>query len=135
MNMLDPLDLTGQWNGTFAYPGSAGPATPFVAAIDEIAGYFTGSINEPDLFTGAVIVAAITGTRSGSSVDFTKTYGASASGAYDNPVDYVGSLSPGGTIVTGVWSLLDWDGTFEMVRDEAASEPVVEAATEQVPVE
>ena len=132
--MPDPLDLTGQWNGTFAYPRSAGPATPFVAVIIESAGHVTGSISEPDLFTGAVIEAAIAGARSCLSVDFTKTYCASASGAYDNPVDYVGSLSGDGKVVTGVWSLLDWDGTFEMIRDEAASESASKAVSEQVPL-
>lgn len=132
--MPDPLDLTGQWNGTYAYPGSAGPATPFVATIVESSGHVAGSISEPDLFTGAVIEATIAGARSGSGVDFTKTYGASASGAYDNPVDYVGSLSGDGNVVTGVWSLLDWDGTFEMVREAAASAPAGEEVTEQAPV-
>jgi hypothetical protein len=57
-------------------------------------------------------------------VDFTKTYSAPPFG-YENPVDYVGSLSDDGNTVKGVWSLLEWDGTFEM-RREAASEELAE---------
>ena len=56
------------------------------------------------------------GHRSGRSVDFTKTYLRNEDG-YENPVDYVGQLSEDGLTITGVWSLLEWNGEFEMTRE------------------
>ncbi len=76
--------------------------------------------------------AVIAGFRSGRAVDFTKTYQGSASG-YENPVDYVGRLSPDGMIVTGVWSLLEWNGTFEMHRDAPGGEAQEAETQETVP--
>jgi hypothetical protein len=43
----DRLNMTGMWEGTFAYPGYEGPTTPFVARIEEEAGSLTGTIMEP----------------------------------------------------------------------------------------
>ena len=125
--------LTVDWSGEFAYPRHSGPTTPFLAAIQDEGGRLTGTIIEPDIVTGAAsVTATLSGLRHGSSVDFTKTYSAPPSG-YENPVDYVGSLSDDGNTVKGVWSLLELDGTFEM-RREAASEELAEeeAATELV---
>lgn len=126
----NPLDLTGQWHGTFRYPLSAGPDTPFIAKIAERNCCVEGSIIEPNEFYATeAAVATIAGHRAGLSVDFTKIYhGAGAE--YDNPVDYVGQLSPDGMSVTGVWSLLDWDGTFEMFR-EAVIEDATAAETQR----
>lgn len=117
------FNLTGQWTGDFAYPAGAGPTTPFVAAIEDRAGHLSGIVSEHDLFSGAVIEAVIAGTRDGTMVDFTKTYGPAASPGYSQPIDYVGTLSSDGLVITGVWSLLDWDGTFEMRRDAIGEEP------------
>ena len=116
----DPLDLTGQWHGDFAYPANQGPTTPFVALIDDRFGHLSGTISEHDQFSGTIIEAVLAGTRSGSSVDFTKVYSASAAAEYANPVDYVGAVSSDGQVIMGIWSLLDWDGTFEMRRDAIA---------------
>lgn len=113
-------DLTGQWDGTFAYPAKEGPATPFLAQLSQQDGRFTGQIIEPDLYApGASATAEIVGIVSGGSVDFTKTY-RKASRGYENPVDYVGQLSDDGNRITGVWSLLHMNGTFEMTREAAA---------------
>lgn len=103
----------------FAYPDSAAPATPFLAEILEEAAAFSGTTIEPDLYKSSQAHARIQGHRSGRSVDFTKTYAQRDSG-YENPVDYVGQLSEDGQRITGVWSLLDWNGTFEMTREEGA---------------
>ena len=62
------------------------------------------------------ITAEIVGNRDARSVDFTKIYIDPEEG-YENPVDYVGQLSPDGLTVSGMWSLLDMNGTFEMYRD------------------
>ncbi|MFN6934121.1 MAG: hypothetical protein ACK4NZ_03095 [Tsuneonella sp.] len=132
---LDPLNLTGTWHGTFTYPSNAGPATPFLATIEELSGHFQGTIIEPDAIYGqGTIHAALSGHRAGAAVDFVKTYTAAPLG-YENPIDYVGQVSADGLRVKGVWSLLDFDGSFEMERDkiteagaettERVSEPIV----------
>lgn len=73
---------------------------------------------EPHVFqTARTIEAEISGHRAGRSVDFTKTYVGPVE-AYESPVDYVGQLSHDGMAVSGVWSLLDMNGTFEMHREE-----------------
>ena len=100
------------------------PTTPFLADIIEEAGAFSGSTIEPDLYGGASANARIVGHRSGRSVDFTKTYRSGEAG-YHNPVDYVGQVSEDGLTITGVWSLKDWNGTFEMTR-EAGLEVAIE---------
>ena len=119
----DRLDLTGVWHGTYTYPANEGPATPFLATIDDSGGALSGSIIEPDAFFGqGTIKAAIVGHRSGTALDFVKSYAGGLVG-YEHPVDYVGRVSGDGLLVTGVWSLLEFDGSFEMERDAAAEEP------------
>lgn len=113
---FDPSDLSGEWDGRFSYPGGRGPETPFRARIDQADQRFTGTIEEPDLYlSGGSALATIVGISSAGSVDFTKTYRRAAQG-YENPVDYVGQVSADGMRVAGVWSLLDMNGQFEMVR-------------------
>lgn len=110
-------NLSGEWNGTFRYPGDYFPETPFVARIVEIAGQLSGTIIEPSVEAGEpTLTALIRGVRNGNSVDFTKAYIGFRCG-YETPVDYVGNLSGDGTAITGVWSLVEADGTFEMYRD------------------
>ncbi|RPF72113.1 hypothetical protein [Aurantiacibacter spongiae] len=116
-----PEDLTGIWDGVFTYPGKRLPDTPFRAELVQRGGSFTGEIAEPDLYArGRSAVATVVGVVSGGSVDFTKTYRRAAMG-YENPVDYVGQLSPDGDTVTGVWSLCDMNGLFEMTRRRRAA--------------
>ena len=77
---------------------------------------------EPDIYRPtATIEAEISGVRTARSVDFTKVY-LDAPRGYENPVDYVGQISSDGLEVTGVWSLLDMNGTFEMQREQGISE-------------
>ncbi|NQX94653.1 MAG: hypothetical protein HRT64_07020 [Erythrobacter sp.] len=114
--MADPLNLTGKWDGVFKYPQDYAPVTPFLAEIVEEAGAFSGATIEPDLYKASPADARITGHRSGRSVDFTKTYVGRWQG-YQSPVDYVGQLSEDGLTITGVWSLKEWNGTFEMTRE------------------
>ena len=127
--MPDPLDLTGKWDGVFQYPQKHMPTTPFLAEIVEEAGAFSGTTIEPDLYKDSPAGARITGHRSGRSVDFTKTYGNRQRG-YENPVDYVGQLSEDGLMITGVWSLREWNGRFEMTRE--AGLEVAQEETAQV---
>jgi hypothetical protein len=127
----DRYDMTGLWEGTFAYPSFQGPTTPFVASIEESDGSLTGSIMEPNTigWSSEELEAVLNGARNGRSVDFTKAYDGSSDAAH--AVDYVGQLSDDGELVTGVWSLQELDGTFEM-RRSASLEELVEAEEEVV---
>lgn len=124
MTVAGPHDLSGHWSGEFDYPAGQGPTTPFVAIIEDRGGHLTGTISEHDLFSGAIIEAVLAGSRGGASVDFTKTYGPGASALYDQPVDYVGRVNADGTVIDGMWSLLDLDGRFSMRRDLAGEADV-----------
>jgi hypothetical protein len=119
-------DLTGMWDGVYAYPAvpGAGPTTPFLADISEVAGRLSGTIIEPHEFRSGTAQATIMGHRAGNVVDFSKTYHG-AGEAYDEPVSYTGQLSDDGTLITGHWMMQEWSGPFEMVRQarvEAAEE-------------
>ncbi len=113
----DSQDLTGRWDGVFSYPAvpDAGPSTPFLADISEIAGQISGAIMEPHEFRSGTAHATIMGHRGGDVVDFSKTYHGAGS-EYDEPVSYTGQLSNDGTLITGHWMMQDWSGPFEMVR-------------------
>ncbi|MBX7541189.1 hypothetical protein [Qipengyuania sphaerica] len=65
-------------------------------------------------------------------MDFTKAYIDPPHG-YENPVDYVGKFSSDGNSVTGVWSLLDMNGTFEMHREIEATAAQEAETAETVP--
>ena len=117
-----PRDLTGAWSGTYAYPGQVGPTTPFLARLDDQGGRLGGETIEPDLLgRDGPRAASISGSTHGGMVDFTKTYASSRFG-FNNPIDYVGRVSEDGKSITGVWSLLNMDGTFEMHRGDASEE-------------
>jgi len=126
----DRHDMTGIWHGTFAYPAYQGPTTPFVARIEETGGQLSGTIMEPNTigWSSEELEAVLAGTRIGRAVDFTKTYDGASDAAH--AVDYVGRMSEDGNLVTGVWSLEELDGTFEMHRD-IVLEDLVEAEEEQ----
>ncbi len=78
------------------------------------------------------IGAKVSGHRAARSVDFTKIYIDPPQG-YENPVDYVGQMSRDGMTVTGMWSLAEMDGTFEMHREERAAEMQEAETAETVP--
>jgi len=78
------------------------------------------------------IGAMVSGHRAARSVDFTKIYIDPPQG-YENPVDYVGQMSRDGMTVTGIWSLADMNGTFEMQREEHATETQEAETAETVP--
>ena len=121
-----PRALTGAWSGYYAYPGQGWPTTPFLARLDDQGGRLGGETIEPALLSGAGHRAAsISGSTDGGMVDFTKTY-ANPSFGYSNPIDYVGRVSEDGKSITGVWSVLGMDGTFEMHRGDASEEETEE---------
>jgi hypothetical protein len=123
--------------GSFSYPSGTGPTTPFIAKLEDDGGSLSGTTIEPNTMGSGSdeLEAVISGSRSGSAVDFTKMYDGASDAAH--AVDYVGRLSGDGNMISGVWSLGATDGTFEMHR-EAVWEEVAEAeATVErlVPVE
>lgn len=127
-------NLSGSWRGSFAYPGGAGPTTPFMATLVDDDGDLSGATIEPNSIglSSDQLEAIIAGSRAGSAVDFTKTYDGASDAAH--AVDYVGRLSADGNRIGGVWSLEAFDGTFEMEREQVWEE-VAEERLEEVPVE
>jgi len=128
-----PINLSGLWLGSYAYPSNLGPTTPFLASLVDDGGALSGTIVEPNTMGGSSdqLGAIISGSRSGSAVDFTKVYDAESDAAH--AVDYVGRLSGDGNTITGVWSLETIDGTFEMYREAVWEEQVGQEA-EVVPI-
>jgi hypothetical protein len=121
------INLSGLWLGSFSYPSGGGPTTPFLAKIEDDAGALSGSTIEPNTMGSGSdqLQALISGSRSASAVDFTKMYDGESDAAH--AVDYVGRLSGDGNTISGVWSLAQTDGTFEMHREAVWEE---EAETE-----
>lgn len=129
------MNMTGLWHGTFGYPAFQGPTTPFVAQIKDDGGVLSGTIMEPNTIgiSSDELQAVLAGNRQGDAVDFSKTYDGSSDAAH--AVDYVGRLSDDGSNVTGVWSLSDLDGTFEMHRDIALEDLVAAEEAAELPME
>ena len=123
-----PLNLSGLWMGQYAYPLGIGPTTPFLARIEDDAGALSGTIIEPNTIgtTSDSLEAVLRGSRTGNAVDFTKVYDGASDAAH--AVDYVGRVSGDGNTISGVWSLVDLDGTFEMFREAVWEEQVGEEA-------
>ena len=118
------INLSGLWLGSFSYPAGEGPVTPFLASLEDHDGSLSGSIVEPNTIGDASdqLQAFISGSRSGTAVDFTKMYDGASDAAH--AVDYVGRLSADGNSITGVWSLAQTDGRFEMHREAVWEERV-----------
>ena len=131
----DRLDMSGMWHGTYAYPHHVRPTTPFVANLVDTGGRLSGTIMEPNTigFASDELQSVIVGNRNGQAVDFIKTYDGSSDAAHS--VDYVGRLSTDGNSVTGVWSLAEFDGTFEMHRDIRLEELVTASEEAELPNE
>jgi len=126
--MAERINLSGLWMGSFSYPDGLGPTTPFLARLEDSNGSLGGSIIEPNTIGASSdhLEAVLSGSRQGTAVDFTKVYDGASDAAH--AVDYVGRLSGDGNSITGVWSLADFDGAFEMHREAVWEERVGEEA-------
>ena len=115
--MTQQENISGLWLGSYSYPGGLGPTTPFLASLTDHGGALSGTIVEPNTIgrSSEQLGAVLSGSRAGASVDFTKIYDAESDAAH--AVDYVGRLSADGNTISGVWSLENLDGTFEMHRE------------------
>ena len=123
-----PINMSGLWMGSYSYPGGHGPTTPFLARIEDHDGQLGGTIMEPNTMgqTSDTLEAVLNGSRQGHAVDFTKVYDGASDAAH--AVDYVGRLSGDGNTVTGIWSLQNLDGTFQMHREAVWEEAAGEEA-------
>jgi hypothetical protein len=108
-------NISGLWMGHYSYAFGGGVA--FLASIEDADGALSGTIIEPNTMgrSSDSLEAILSGSRHGSAVDFTKAYDGASDAAH--AVDYVGRLSGDGNSITGVWSLADADGAFEMHRE------------------
>ncbi len=123
--MSEPkINVSGLWLGSFSYPGGQGPLTPFLASLEEDGGSLRGTTVEPNTIGASSdqLQALISGSRSGRAVDFTKMYDGESDAAH--AVDYVGQISADCNSITGVWSLAEIDGTFEMHREAVWEERI-----------
>ena len=117
--MTKRSSLTGSWSGAYRYPRGSQTEVVFNAQIEEIAGSFTGAIQEPNSMgtIDAVVTSDIDGVRSGSSVRFVKFY--DGSGEQHHAVHYLGTVNAALTRIEGEWNIPnDWGGTFFMTRDD-----------------
>ena len=128
--------LTGSWSGAYRYRGDFGPETVFNVQIEDVAGAFTGALQEPNVLARGpdqVVTADIEGTRTGSAVVFIKFY--DGSGGMDHAIRYEGAVDDALTRIEGKWAIpRDATGTFWMVRDDQGEEAEAEAVTEE-PIE
>jgi hypothetical protein len=109
-------NIGGLWMGSYSYPLGRGSVS-FLARIEDHEGALSGTIIEPNTMGSSSdsLEAILSGSRQGNAVDFTKAYDGASDAAH--AVDYVGRLSDDGNSITGVWSLADADGAFEMHRE------------------
>jgi hypothetical protein len=124
--MSMPKDsLTGVWHGLYHYPVHREPVY-FVATLIDAGSFISGSTHESEIGeTGAplTLFASVEGTKSGSTVGFTKTYDG-ASG-WDHAVAYDGVLNGDATEIEGEWRIgVEARGRFLMIRSRGASEQV-----------
>ncbi|MEZ5957858.1 MAG: hypothetical protein R3C27_11685 [Hyphomonadaceae bacterium] len=124
--------LTGSWSGAYRYPGDAMPETVFNALIEEVAGAFTGKIEEPNLtraWAGPVNTALIEGARESAQLNFIKYY--TGDGGMHHMVMYQGVVDDGFTRIDGAWTVPGaWSGTFFMTRDDLGEAADAEVAAE-----
>ena len=95
------LPLTGDWRGYDDYLGGTGLTSSFTARIEDDGTHLSGEKIEPDKSGGsAPSRASIVGVRESNTVKFT-AFGTPHSVAF-NSVDYVGTVSEDGNIISGM---------------------------------
>lgn len=129
--------LSGSWTGRYDYDNVAfGTPVSFDAVLTQSGSTLRGEIVEPNTFRHEAtdtLLAVLTGTRSGSTVRFVKTY--TDFEETDQP-HYEGQINATATRITGRWyfpSLPGVQGTFLLARTaEAAARKKTKAAVEMV---
>jgi hypothetical protein len=110
------LNLSGDWAGTYSYPG-ARPPVSFSASLSERAGLLSGVMEEKSVMRGGpprLRSASIEGRRVGFAVTWLKMY---EDCEINHNVEYEGAVSADGDEISGRWSIFgNWSGAFLMVR-------------------
>jgi hypothetical protein len=129
----DPLNLSGQWIGSYSYPHTDAP-NRFSAVLIEVAGAIAGETSEHSTLPASDSIefpALIDGMREGQSVSFRKYY--------DDPrmaedvVYYTGSFAADGNEILGRWQIPgDWSGDFIMIRSTPQGAVVEDRLAEPV---
>jgi hypothetical protein len=131
-NATDAVDLTGVWDGLFTHPGHE--QVSFTATLIDTGTTLSGSTHEKCMMPACprrTHNALLDGSRSGSSLSFTKTYDPPGFG-YDI-VLYEGTLNADATEIDGRWSIpRDLSGKFLMIRSGASVARRVDAVRERV---
>lgn len=111
--MSEEVSVRGLWDGAFQYSSSADIGDhPFKAKLVEKDGEISGLVVEEAL-SGGQVKAEIHGTLDGRTIMFRKTY-LTQSTDYRSAVEYEGSVSADGKIISGTWKLPHDGGTFRM---------------------
>jgi hypothetical protein len=115
--------LTGVWHGLYSYPRFIEPVY-FVATIIQSGAMVSGTISEAavgEMGAPLTIFASVSGTKSESSVVFTKHY--DGTGGWEHAVLYDGMLNGDATEIEGTWDIpSEWSGRFLMIRSPGATE-------------
>ena len=112
----DPLDLSGDWLGSYEYPRKFAPVA-FTASVAERGGWLSGVVLETTLLGNRR--AAMEGRRIGQAVTWLKTY---QHRDVTHDVQYEGVVDGAGEEISGRWTIFrDWSGVFLMVRQSRAA--------------
>jgi len=137
-----PASVAGDWTGVFDYGEGFDDAVPFTAMLFDVAGAIWGQTSEVNTFApeaDKTLTAAVSGSRSGREVLFTKTYDGPPLGG-EFPVTYAGYLSSDGKRIEGRWRIPAFGdekaGPFRMDRrpGEVVARAAQMRATEEIPV-
>lgn len=128
--------LSGSWTGRYDYDNIAfGTPVSFDAVLTQTGSTLRGEIVEPNTFRSEAtdtLLAVLTGTRSGSTVRFVKTY---TDFEEDDHPAYEGQVNATITRITGRWhfpGMPGAKGTFLLARTaEAAVRKAAKAAVEK----
>lgn len=127
--------ISGSWTGRFDYDNiTLGAPVSFDAVLTQTGNTLRGEIIEPNTFRPEAtdtLLAVLTGTRSGSSVRFIKTY--TDFEETQHPV-YEGQVNSTATRITGRWhfpGMPGVKGTFLLARTaQAAARKTTKAAVD-----
>jgi hypothetical protein len=110
------LDLSGDWAGTYSYPGLLKPVS-FTAKLSEQGGWLSGMMEEKSVMgrgPARLRAASVQGRRVGLAVTWMKMY---EDREVNHDVEYEGAVDADGDEITGRWSIFgNWSGSFVMVR-------------------
>lgn len=125
-------NLTGVWDGVYAYPGRGGSVS-FLATLLDSGASLSGTAHEEGSGPGAgLLLSTLSGHRDGHVVAFRKTY-ASGSGPEYDTVDYSGALNADGTRIEGDWTIpSQLSGRFVMTRPRREELAVTRKVAESV---